>query len=99
MSEFFFMCLLMRYSIFSRYCDLGPHHSAHCKTKNLLANVSKESIIIYIGDGRSDVCPSQYADIVFAKDDLLAHFKDKNLTCFSYRNLRDVHDYFKRSFS
>lgn len=74
------------------------HICAHCKTKNLLANVSKESIIIYIGDGRSDICPSQYADIIFAKDDLLKHFKDKNLTCFSYRNLKDVYDYFKRSF-
>ncbi|MFA5275435.1 MAG: MtnX-like HAD-IB family phosphatase [Candidatus Omnitrophota bacterium] len=74
------------------------HICAHCKTKNLLANVTKESIIIYIGDGRSDICPSKYADIVFAKDDLLKHFKDKNLTCFSYRNLKDVYDYFKRSF-
>jgi len=81
------------------YSNDKCHLCAHCKTKNLLANVSKESIIIYIGDGRSDICPSQYADIVFAKDDLLAYFKDKNLTCFSYRNLRDVHDYFKRSFS
>ena len=72
---------------------------AHCKAKNLLANVNKESIIIYIGDGRSDICPSQYADIIFAKDELLEYFKDRNLTCFSYRNLKDVYDYFRRSFS
>ncbi|MBI4706601.1 MAG: MtnX-like HAD-IB family phosphatase [Candidatus Omnitrophica bacterium] len=43
---------------------------AHCKTKNLLANSFKNSIIIYIGDGRSDICPAKYADIVFAKDSL-----------------------------
>jgi len=70
----------------------------HCKTRNLLANVSRNTIIIYIGDGRSDICPSHYADIVFAKDSLLKYFKDKGLTCFNYKTLKDVHDYLKRSF-
>ncbi len=72
---------------------------AHCKTKNLLANVSPDSIIVYIGDGRSDICPSQYADLVFAKDDLLKYFQVKKLTCFSYESLKDVYTYFKRSFA
>jgi 2-hydroxy-3-keto-5-methylthiopentenyl-1-phosphate phosphatase len=71
---------------------------AHCKTKNLLANVNKDSIIVYIGDGRSDICPAQYADIVFAKEDLLKHYKDTKLTCFEYKSLKDVYNYFKRSF-
>jgi len=71
---------------------------AHCKTKNLLANVSKDSIIIYVGDGRSDICPSEYADIVFAKNSLLRHFQDKKLTCFAYKSLKDVYTYFKRTF-
>ncbi|MBM3243900.1 MAG: HAD-IB family phosphatase [Candidatus Omnitrophica bacterium] len=70
---------------------------AHCKTKNLLANVLPNSIIIYIGDGRSDICPSHYADIVFAKDSLLKFFQDKKLACFSYKSLKDVHSYLKRS--
>jgi 2,3-diketo-5-methylthio-1-phosphopentane phosphatase len=78
----------------SRNCQI----CAHCKTKNLLANVGKDSIIVYIGDGRSDICPSQYADMVFAKDELLGYFRAKKMTCFSYRNLKDVYDYFKRSF-
>jgi len=72
---------------------------AHCKTENLLANVQKDSIIIYIGDGRSDICPSQYADLVFAKDSLLRHFKERKLACFEYQNLKDVYGYFKRSFA
>ena len=69
----------------------------HCKTKNLLANVNKDSIIIYIGDGHSDICPAQYADIVFAKEDLLKHYKDTKSTCFAYKSLKDVYNYFKRS--
>jgi 2,3-diketo-5-methylthio-1-phosphopentane phosphatase len=80
------------------YANRKCHFCAHCKTKNLLANVGRESIIVYIGDGRSDVCPSQYADLVFAKDDLLRHFKDQGLTCFAYKDLKDVYNYFKRSF-
>lgn len=80
------------------FTDKHCHLCAHCKAKNLLANVDRESIIIYIGDGRSDVCPSQYADIVFAKDDLLRYFKEKKLTCFAYKDLKDVYNYFKRSF-
>jgi 2-hydroxy-3-keto-5-methylthiopentenyl-1-phosphate phosphatase len=72
---------------------------AHCKTKNLLANINRDSIIVYIGDGHSDICPAQYADIVFAKEDLLQHYKDSGLTCFEYKSLKDVYSYFKRSFS
>jgi 2,3-diketo-5-methylthio-1-phosphopentane phosphatase len=69
---------------------------AHCKTKNLLANVQKDSIIIYVGDGRSDICPSQYADMVFAKDDLLKYFQDRKYTCYAYRSLKDVYDFLKK---
>jgi len=88
----------------SRLTPYFPHHSpkcqvcGHCKTGNLLANVDPESIIIYIGDGRSDICPSQYADLVFAKDELLKYYQDRKWTCFSYESLKDVHDYFIRSF-
>ena len=81
------------------YANNSCHICAHCKTKNLLANVGRDSIIIYIGDGRSDVCPAQYADIVFAKDELLDFFKEKKMTCFGYKSLKDTYDFFKRSFA
>lgn len=67
---------------------------AHCKTKNLLANINEGAIIVYIGDGRSDVCPAKYADIVFAKKDLLKHYKNN---CISYNSLKEVYSYLKRS--
>jgi len=70
----------------------------HCKAKNLLANTDKDSIIIYVGDGHSDICPAKYADIVFAKEDLLKHFKENNLYCLPYKNLKDVYRYFRRRF-
>ena len=70
---------------------------AHCKTKNLLANSPKDSIIIYVGDGASDVCPAKYANIVFAKDSLLRHFKDSKLNCVPFHNLKDVFTYLQRN--
>jgi len=69
---------------------------AHCKTKNLLAKSPKGSIIIYVGDGASDVCPAKYANLVFAKDNLLGHLKDSKLDYLSFHNLKDVFTYLKR---
>jgi len=69
---------------------------AHCKTKNLLAKSPKGSIIIYVGDGASDVCPAKYANLVFAKDSLLRHFKDSKLDYIAFHNLKDVFIYLKR---
>ncbi len=77
----------------SRHCA----KCAHCKAKNLLANIDKDSIIIYIGDGKSDTCPAEYADIIFAKKDLLKYCRGKNLRCYRYGTLRDVLGLFKRS--
>lgn len=70
---------------------------AHCKTKNLLANAGKDSIIFYIGDGNSDICPAEYSDIVFAKEELLEYCKKKKLHFYRYNSLKEVYDYFKRS--
>ncbi|MBI4981541.1 MAG: MtnX-like HAD-IB family phosphatase [Candidatus Omnitrophica bacterium] len=70
---------------------------AHCKTKNLLANSFKNSIIIYVGDGRSDICPAKYADIVFAKDSLLEYCIKNKLNYLPYKNLNDVYGFLKRS--
>jgi 2,3-diketo-5-methylthio-1-phosphopentane phosphatase len=73
-----------------------PHHNracsycAHCKKNNLLKNGLKGRII-YIGDGRSDICPAQQADIVFAKDDLLKHFKKIRRGCIPFKDLKSVY--------
>lgn len=75
----------------SKECPL----CAHCKTKNLLENARNGSIIIYIGDGSSDTCPAEYADVVFAKKDLLEHCKAKNLQCIKYDSLKEVYNYLK----
>lgn len=85
--------LIPRFPFTSTNCKV----CAHCKTRNLLENSGKDSIIFYIGDGNSDICPAGYSDIVFAKKDLLKYCKNKKLHFHRYNSLRDVYDYFKRS--
>lgn len=68
---------------------------AHCKKKNLLRKGIRDKMIIYIGDGLSDICPSQYSDLVFAKGSLLRHFREKKRLCVAFNSLDDIYSYFK----
>lgn len=72
---------------------------AHCKTKNLLAKAGKDATIVYVGDGRSDTCPSEYADIIFAKEHLKEHCRKKRLGHIPFDGLKDVYDYFKEIYN
>jgi len=80
------------------FSDKKCYICAHCKAKNLLANTDKDSIMVYVGDGHSDICPAKYANIVFAKEELLRHFRDNNLACLPYKSLKEVYMYIKRRF-
>lgn len=45
---------------------------------------------VYVGNGYSDRCPSEYADLVLAKGDLLEHCRREHITCIPFDNFRDV---------
>lgn len=75
-----------------------PYEDEHCS----YCGVSKRNIIlthtdeynnevsVFIGDGVSDFCASNYADIVFAKKSLASYCWKHNITYFDYKNFRDV---------
>ena len=42
--------------------------------------------IIYVGDGRSDICPAKEADIVMAKGVLLKYLRSHKLPCVEFNN-------------
>ncbi|MCS6809576.1 MAG: MtnX-like HAD-IB family phosphatase [Bacteroidota bacterium] len=46
---------------------------ASCKRNSILSSVPPDAVIIYIGDGYSDFCAAEHADIIFAKK-ALAHY-------------------------
>ena len=65
---------------------------AHCKTSTLGLNAFDARMLLYIGDGRSDICPARYADIVFAKRgySLERYFCDTGRRYISFNCLSDI---------
>lgn len=61
-----------------------------CKTALIERFRDDYDRIIYIGDGHSDVCPSQRADGVFAKGILLEKCMQNRTPCRSYRGFEDI---------
>ena len=62
----------------------------NCKRYHIEEIKRKGFTSIYIGNGYSDRCPAEYADIIFAKSDLLAHCRQKGLDHIEFENFRDV---------
>lgn len=73
----------------------NPEHPgcAHCKRLHLLARPAQQSI--YVGDGRSDLCPALVADLVFAKDSLLEELIARGVPCVPITDLSGVLEYFQ----
>lgn len=76
------------------YC---PHESssctfgaAHCKCESMDALGQSGRQSIYVGDGRSDLCASRKADLVFAKSVLARLLEAEKIPFRPYTTLQDV---------
>jgi 2-hydroxy-3-keto-5-methylthiopentenyl-1-phosphate phosphatase len=73
-----------------------PHANAECDRcgcckRNIVLNGSgEEDVIVYVGDGYSDRCPVEYADIVFAKDELQTYCQQNNISYYLFDSFVDV---------
>ena len=64
--------------------------AAHCKcssAKNLRIGQRKT---VYIGDGRSDICPARQADVVFAKGVLAKELANQQHAYIPYASLHEI---------
>ena len=61
-----------------------------CKRNIMLGSAGDGDVLIYAGDGYSDRCPVEYADLVFAKASLQTWCQQNNITYLPYRSLDDV---------
>jgi 2-hydroxy-3-keto-5-methylthiopentenyl-1-phosphate phosphatase len=63
---------------------------AACKRNVVLVGAHPEERIVYIGDGISDFCPAEHADIIFAKEQLAAYCNAHRLPHYPFKTLSDV---------
>ena len=56
----------------------------------MLTHSGEDEIIVFVGEGYSDRCPAEYADIVFAKDALQTYCQERNISYFLYTSFADV---------
>lgn len=68
---------------------------ANCKKDHLSNHSIADKTLIYIGDGLSDICPAKQADIVFAKANLLDHFKKQKKKYIEFDTLAVIYNHFK----
>ncbi|MBI3189525.1 MAG: MtnX-like HAD-IB family phosphatase [Ignavibacteriales bacterium] len=66
---------------------------ASCKRNHILTLSGDDDIIAYIGEGYSDRCPVRYADVVFAKDDLLKLCRREEIPHVEYQTFADIVKY------
>jgi 2-hydroxy-3-keto-5-methylthiopentenyl-1-phosphate phosphatase len=68
-------------------CTFG---AAHCKCASMDALGQPDRRSIYVGDGRSDLCASRKADLVFAKSVLTRLLDAEKIPYRAYTTLHDV---------
>lgn len=71
---------------------------ANCKGHQILMRTGTDDLIVYIGNGFSDRCAVDYADMVFAKDELLKYCEDNNITFYPFNTFEDVLNKFSKVF-
>ena len=70
--------------------DSGCPDCAHCKKTHFAPPNRDQRRVVYIGDGRSDICPALSADTVFAKASLLTYLRKASIPCIPFASLGEV---------
>lgn len=79
-----------------------PYADSDCQKcgtskRNLLMNLTGEDeVSVFIGDGFSDACVVNYADIVFAKKSLASYCWKNNITYFDWVDFGDIQKKLKK---
>lgn len=71
------------------------NNAGTCKCAILNKLRENYKTIYYIGDGVSDYCVSDKADILFAKSRLANYCKERNIKCKEYESFKDIQTYFE----
>jgi 2-hydroxy-3-keto-5-methylthiopentenyl-1-phosphate phosphatase len=80
---------------FPRSSKTCGNFCGHCKKTTMRRLSEKNKTLVYVGDGRSDICPAKSADVVFAKDTLLKYCRSNKIDHIPLNNINDVYSYFQ----
>ena len=78
--------ILVDYFSVGEECEI----CGNCKLAHLRELQDSGKKVIYIGDGGSDFCASEHADIIFAKSKLASYLDSKGINYFKYENFNDI---------
>lgn len=70
--------------------DGCEHGCATCKPAVIRAVAEGRRPVVFVGDGMSDRFAVEAADVVFAKRQLLAHCREKEIACHPFETFQDV---------
>ena len=63
---------------------------AQCRRNLMLGTAGEGDVLIYAGDGHSDPCPAEYADIVFARGRLQTWCQQQNITYYHFGSFGEI---------
>ena len=72
------------------YGDAECDRCACCKRNQMVTRAGDDEVIAFIGDGYSDRCVAQYADLVFARGELQAFCQEANVSYLPYQTFHDI---------
>jgi 2,3-diketo-5-methylthio-1-phosphopentane phosphatase len=81
---------LVSFTIVFPHGDAECERCACCKRNIMVTHSGEDDVICYVGDGFSDTCAVQYADIVFAHGQLQTFCQEENISYFHYTSFYDV---------
>lgn len=70
--------------------------AASCKRNTVLRYTGDDEVVVYIGDGRSDFCGAEHADIVFAKKQLAAYCNKQRIPHYPFKSFFDIATTFRK---
>jgi len=91
-------------TLYLKYGELEtdfPFKRENCKSGagvckcNIIKENSQGKTIIYIGDGRSDMCAAKNADVLFAKGKLADYCENNKINHIRFTDFRDIIEYLK----
>ena len=82
---------------YPKACESCHCYCASCKRNAMLSNFEEDSLIVFIGDGITDFCAAEHADVIFAKKDLAAFCNKNRIPHYTYKSFFDVISIMKKS--